>query len=70
VGGTAPVVTANTSVSGTTVKLTVASISDPSNNLTAGAPGSVSGTLSASLKDVFGNGASTSTFTTGNVRLF
>jgi PKD repeat protein len=70
VGGTAPVVTASTTVSGATVKLTVTAISDPSNNLTAGGPDAVSGTLSSSLKDVYGNSASTSTFTTGSVRLF
>ena len=69
-GGTSAVVTANTSVSGTTVKLTIASISDPSGNLTAGGPGAVSGALSASIKDVFGNVANTSTFTTPSIRLF
>jgi hypothetical protein len=70
IGGTPAVVTANTAVSGTTVKLTVTAISDPSANLTAGGPAAVSGTLNSSLKDAFGNSASTSTFTTANVRLF
>ncbi|HVR05195.1 MAG TPA: N,N-dimethylformamidase beta subunit family domain-containing protein [Solirubrobacteraceae bacterium] len=69
-GGTSPVVTASTSVSGSTVKLTVTKISDPSSDLTAGGPDAVSGTLNASLKDVFGNTASTSSFTTSSVRLF
>jgi hypothetical protein len=69
-GGTSAVVTANTAVSGMTVKLTVASISDPSNNLIAGGPAAVSGTLNPAVKDAFGNGASTGTFTTGSVRLF
>jgi PKD repeat protein len=70
IGGTSAVVTASTAVSGTTVKLTVTSIKDTSNNLTAGGPGAVSGTLSSALKDVFGNSASTSPFTTSSVRLF
>jgi PKD domain len=69
-GGTSAVVTASTAVSGTTVKLTITSISDPSGNLTVGGPGAVSGALSASVKDVFGNVASTSTFTTASIRLF
>ncbi|HEY2766808.1 MAG TPA: PKD domain-containing protein [Solirubrobacteraceae bacterium] len=69
-GGTPAVVTASTTLGTTTVKLTITSISDPSNNLTAGGPAAVSGTLSSALKDSFGNGASTSTFTTGSVRLF
>jgi PKD repeat protein len=70
IGGASAVVTANTTVSGTTVKLTVASISDPSNNLTAGGPGALSGALNAAIKDVFGNAASTSTFTSTSIRLF
>ncbi len=69
-GGTAPVLTASTTVSGSSVKLTVTSINDPGNQLTAGGPASVSGQLNAALKDVFGNGASTATFTSGSVRLF
>jgi PKD repeat protein len=70
VGGTSAVVTASTTVSGSTVKLTVTSISDPSHNLTAGGPGAVGGTLSASIKDVFGNTASTTAFKTASIRLF
>jgi hypothetical protein len=70
IGGTSAVVTASTAVSGTTVKLTVTAIKDTSNNLTAGGPGAVSGTLSSALKDVFGNSASTSPFTTSSIRLF
>ncbi len=69
-GGTSAVVTASTAVSGATVKLTITKISDPSGNLTAGGPGAVSGALSAGVKDVYGNAASTSTFTTASVRLF
>ena len=69
-GGTSAVVTATALVSATTVKLTVSSISDPSKNLTAGGPGSVSGTLNASVKDIFGNTASTSGFTTSSIKLF
>ncbi len=69
-GGTSPVVTATTLVSGATVKLTVSAINDPSKNLTAGGPGAVSGTLNAAVKDVFGNIASTTSFTTGSIRLF
>ncbi|MGH2910954.1 MAG: hypothetical protein ACRDJ3_00610, partial [Solirubrobacteraceae bacterium] len=69
-GGTSAVVTASTAVSGATVKLTVTAISDPSNNLTAGGPFAVSGTLNSSVKDVFGNTASTSSFSTASVRLF
>jgi PKD repeat protein len=70
IGGTSATVTTNTTVSGSTIKLTVTSISDPSNNLTAGGPFAVSGTLNSSVKDVFGNTASTSSFSTGSVRLF
>jgi hypothetical protein len=70
IGGTSAVVTASTAVSGATVKLTVTAVTDPSANLTAGGPGAVSGTLNPGLKDVFGNTASTSTFTTSSVRLF
>jgi PKD repeat protein len=70
IGGTAAVVTASTAVSGTTLKLTVTAVTDPSANLTAGGPGAVSGTLNPALKDVFGNTASTSTFTTSSIRLF
>jgi hypothetical protein len=70
VGGTSATVTATTLVSGTTVKLTVSAISDPSKNLTAGGPGVVSGTVNAAVKDVFGNTASTSAFTTSSVKLF
>jgi hypothetical protein len=69
-GGTSAVVTATTLLSGTTVKLTVSAISDPSKNLTAGGPGAVSGTVNAAVKDVFGNTASTSAFTTGSIKLF
>ncbi len=69
-GGTSAVVTASAAVSGVTVKLTVTAITDPSGNLTAGGPGAVSGTLNPALKDVFGNTASTNTFTTSSIRLF
>ena len=69
-GGTNPVVTASTAVSANTIKLTVTSISDPSNNLTAGGPASVSGTLNSALKDSYGNTASTSGFTSSSIRLF
>jgi hypothetical protein len=70
VGGTSAVVTASTTVTGSTVKLTVTSVSDPSNNLTAGGPFAVSGTVNASVKDSYGNTASTSSFSTASVRLF
>ena len=69
-GGTSPLVTVSSSVSGVTVKLTVTKIADSSGNLTAGGPGAVSGTLNSSIKDVFGNTASTSSFTTPSVKLF
>ncbi len=68
--GTSPQVTASTMVSGSTVKLTVTAIADPSANLTAGGPAAVSGTLASTVKDVFGNIASTSTFTSASIRLF
>ncbi len=70
IGGTSAVVTASTLVSGTTVKLTVTKITDPSGNLTAGGPGPVTGTLSSSIKDVFGNTASTSPFASASIKLF
>ncbi len=69
-GGTSATVTATTLLSGTTIKLTVSAITDPSKNLTAGGPGGVSGTLNPSIKDVFGNSASTSGFSTASIRLF
>ncbi|HEY2631529.1 MAG TPA: N,N-dimethylformamidase beta subunit family domain-containing protein [Solirubrobacteraceae bacterium] len=69
-GGTSAVVTATTLVGTTTITLTVSSINDPSKNLTAGGPGSVSGTVNAAVKDIFGNTASTSSFTTSSIRLF
>ncbi len=69
-GGTSPLVTLSTSVSGASIKLTVSKIADSSANLTAGGPGAVSGTLSSAIKDVFGNTASTSSFTTPSVKLF
>jgi PKD repeat protein len=70
VGGTSPVVTASTLVSGATVKLTVTKVTDPSSDLTAGGPGSVTGTLSSSIKDVFGNTASTGSFASASIKLF
>jgi PKD repeat protein len=70
VGGTAPVITATTLVSGTTVKLTVTKVTDPSGDLTAGGPATVTGTLSSTVKDVFGNTASTSSFSSASIRLF
>ncbi|HSZ68835.1 MAG TPA: PKD domain-containing protein [Solirubrobacteraceae bacterium] len=69
-GGTSPVVTANTAVSGTKVTLTVTQVTDPSGNLKAGGPGTVSGALSSAVKDVFGNSASTGSFASSSVRLF
>ncbi len=57
-------------MSGASIKLTVTKIADPSANLTAGGPGSVSGTLSSSIKDVFGNTASTSSFASASIKLF
>ena len=69
-GGTSAVVTASTIVSGSTVKLTVTAVSDPSAQLTAGGPFGVSGTVNPAVKDVFGNTASTSSFSTASVRLF
>ena len=70
VGGTSPVITANTLVSGGTVKLTVTKVTDPSSDLTAGGPATVTGTLSSAVKDVFGNTASTSPFTSASIKLF
>ena len=69
-GGTSPVVTANTAVSATKVALTVTKVTDPSSNLKAGGPGVVSGALSSSVKDVFGNTASTSSFSSTSIKLF
>ncbi len=69
-GGTSALVTVSAAVSGVSVKLTVTKIADPSSNLTAGGPGAVTGTLSSSIKDVFGNTASTASFTTPSVKLF
>ena len=57
-------------MSGESIKLTVTKVTDPSGNLTAGGPGAVSGTLNSSIKDVFGNTASTASFTTPSVKLF
>jgi PKD repeat protein len=62
--------TAKTTVSGSTVKLTITAINDPSNRFSSGGPATVSGTLASTIKDLFGNTASTSTFSFGNVRLF
>jgi len=62
--------TAKTTVSGSTVKLTITAVSDPSNRFSSGGPATVSGTLSPTIKDLFGNTASTTTFSFGNVRLF
>jgi hypothetical protein len=70
VGGTSAQVAASTLVSSTTVKLTVTKITDPSANLTQGGPAAVSGTLASTVKDVFGNIASTSSFTSASIRLF
>jgi hypothetical protein len=70
VGGTAASVTASTLVSGSTIKLTVTKVTDPSKNLTAGGPAAVTGTLNPSLADVFGNTASTASFTSASVRIF
>jgi len=70
VGGTAASVTASTLVSGATIKLTVTKVTDTSKNLTAGGPAAVSGTLSPSLSDVFGNTASTASFTSASIRIF
>ncbi len=70
VGGTSPVITANTLVSGGTVKLTVTKVTDPSSDLTEGGPATVTGTLSSAVKDVFGNTASTSPFTSASIKLF
>ncbi len=69
-GGTSAVVSTNVAYSGTSLKLTVTKVTDPSGNLTAGGPGSVSGTLSSSLNDIFGNKASSGSFGTPSVRLF
>jgi PKD repeat protein len=69
-GGTSPVVTATAAVSGTKVTLTVTKVTDPSSDLKAGGPGVVTGTLSSSLKDVFGNTASTSSFSSSSIKLF
>ncbi len=62
--------TAKTTVSGSTVKLTITAVNDPSSRFSSGGPATLSGTLSPSLKDVFGNTASTTAFSIGNVRLF
>jgi len=43
---------------------------DPSGRLSAGGPATLTGTLASTIKDAFGNTASTSAFTIANVRLF
>jgi hypothetical protein len=45
-------------------------VTDPSKNLTAGGPAAVAGVLSSSILDVFGNTASTASFTSASIRLF
>ena len=62
--------TAKTTVSGTAVKLTITALNDPSGRLSAGGPATLTGTLASTIKDAFGNTASTSAFTIANVRLF
>jgi PKD repeat protein len=62
--------TAKTTVSGSTVKLTITAVTDPSGRFASGGPATVSGVLSPTIKDLFGNTASTSTFTFTNIRLF
>jgi PKD repeat protein len=62
--------TAKTTVSGATVKLTITAVNDPSNRFSSAGPATVTGTLSPTIKDPFGNTASTTAFSIGNVRLF
>jgi PKD repeat protein len=62
--------TAKTTVSGSTVKLTITAVNDPSGRFASGGPATVSGVLSPTIKDLFGNTASTNTFTFANIRLF
>ncbi len=68
--GATAAATAKTTVSGSTVKLTITALNDPSNRFSSGGPATLSGTLSPTIKDLFGNTASTSAFSIGNVRLF
>jgi PKD repeat protein len=63
-------ITVKTTVSGSTVKLTVTAVEDPSARFSSGGPATVTGALSPSIKDVFGNTASTTAFSIANVRLF
>ncbi|HUA75225.1 MAG TPA: N,N-dimethylformamidase beta subunit family domain-containing protein [Solirubrobacteraceae bacterium] len=69
-GGTAPTLTASTTVSSNTVKLTVTKVNDPSGNLNAAGPGSISGVLNSAIKDTSGHPASSETFTSSSIRLF
>ena len=62
--------TAKTTVSGTTVKLTITAVNDPSGVFSSGGPATLTGTLAGSIVDVFGNTASTGGFSITNVRLF
>jgi hypothetical protein len=70
IGGTAALVTVSAAVSGVSVKLTVTKIADTSGNLTAGGPAAVTGVLNSAIKDVFGNTASTGSFTSTSIKLF
>jgi PKD repeat protein len=69
-GGTSPALTATTTISGSTVKLTVTKVNDPSGNLNTAGPGSITGVLNPAIKDTSGHSASSDSFTSASIRLF
>ena len=70
IGGTSAVVTASTTVSGATVKLTVTAITDPSANLTAGGPGGRERHAELGDQGRVREHREHGTFTTSSIRLF
>ncbi len=68
--GTSPTLNATTTVSGSTVKLTVTKVNDPSSHLNTAGPGAISGVLASTIKDTAGHPASSETFTSASIRLF
>ena len=67
---TSPTLNATATVSGSTVKLTVTKVNDPSAHLNTAGPGAISGVLASTIKDTAGHPASSATFTTSSIRLF
>jgi PKD repeat protein len=68
--GTSPTLNATTTVSGSTVKLTVTKVNDPSAHLNTAGPGAIGGVLASTIKDTAGHPASSATFTSSSIRLF